>query len=178
MDAIPVCSPDGNWVYYFQPAVTQIFRVSVNGGTPELVAHASIANAAITAPAVSPDGKLLTYSALIWDPKTQVNEQRVVLASLDPNKPGPPRLLDADPRISGNVTFASGGEAVTYPIRVNGVDNVWLQPLDGSPGRQLTDFKSQQIGAIRWSPGDKMLGVGRYSTESDVVLIRQSSTPE
>ena len=87
-------------------------------------------------------------------------------------------MLDADPRISGNVTFASGGEAVTYPIRVNGVDNVWLQPLDGSPGRQLTDFKSQQIGAIRWSPDDKMLGVGRYNTESDVVLIRQSSTSE
>lgn len=29
--------------------------------------------------------------------------------------------------------------------RENGVDNVWVQPLDGPTGHQITDFKSEQF---------------------------------
>src|SRR5256885_16351588 len=31
-----------------------------------------------------------------------------------------------------------------YPIRENEVDNIWVQPLDGSRGRQITNFDSEQ----------------------------------
>src|SRR5690348_16226234 len=41
------------------------------------------------------------------------------------------------------------GKSVVYPVRVNGVDNVWLKPLDGSPGRQLTEFSTGQITVVR-----------------------------
>jgi hypothetical protein len=30
----------------------------------------------------------------------------------------------------------------------HGVDNIWVQPLDGSKGRRITDFTSQQIQAF------------------------------
>jgi len=39
-------------------------------------------------------------------------------------------------------------------MRENGVDNVWMQPLDGSPGHPVTDFKSEQI----WSFGLHPMG--------------------
>jgi hypothetical protein len=34
---------------------------------------------------------------------------------------------------------------VAYVSRANGVDNVWEQPLDGSTGHAIADFKSEQI---------------------------------
>ena len=70
--------------------------------------------------------------------------------------------------------FAPDGKAVVYPVRENGVDNLWYQPLDGSKGHQMTNFSSEQIAGFAWSADGKTLGVLRQQTESDVVLLRQS----
>jgi hypothetical protein len=45
--------------------------------------------------------------------------------------------------------------------RENGVDNVWVQPLDGSAGHAITDFKSEQIWTFSLSPDGKSLAVLR-----------------
>jgi hypothetical protein len=99
------------------------------------------------------------------------------VALLEPSsKPSPPRLIDADERISNGVlNFTPDGKAVAYPIRENGVDNLWVQPLDGSRGRQITNFDSEQILNFRWSPDGGSLCILRSHTDSDVVLIRESS---
>jgi hypothetical protein len=55
------------------------------------------------------------------------------------------------------------------------VENLWLQPLDGSPGRQITSFPGELIGSYQWSPDGKSIGMLRFHTESDVVLLRESS---
>jgi eukaryotic-like serine/threonine-protein kinase len=55
------------------------------------------------------------------------------------------------------------------------VDNLWLQPLDGSSGRQISQFNSEHILAFHWSPDGKSLAVLRGHTDSDVVLIRDLS---
>ena len=60
-------------------------------------------------------------------------------------------------------------------MRENGVDNLWLQPIDGSKGRQLTSFKSEHLWDFRWSPDGKQLAVTRGHSDSDVVLIRDMS---
>jgi len=90
--------------------------------------------------------------------------------------PSPPHLIDADERISGGgLNFTPDGKAVAYPIRENGVDNIWVQPLDGSQGRQITYFDSEQILNFRWSAEGRSLCILRGHTDSDVVLIRESS---
>ncbi|PYX05578.1 MAG: hypothetical protein DMG88_21055 [Acidobacteria bacterium] len=50
---------------------------------------------------------------------------------------------------------------MAYPILENGVSNVFVQPLDGSPGRQITNFKS---GTFR------TLAVIREVSQSEVLL--------
>ena len=70
--------------------------------------------------------------------------------------------------------FTPDGKAVVYPIRDQGVDNLWLQPLDGSPGRQITNFKSEQITDFHWSFDGSKLGLIRGHTDSDVVLLQES----
>jgi hypothetical protein len=41
--------------------------------------------------------------------------------------------------------FTADGRAVAYPVGENGVDDIWIQPIDGCQGRQMTDFNSEQI---------------------------------
>ena len=87
-------------------------------------------------------------------------------------------MLETDPRVSGGPQFAPDGRAVVYPIDESGTDNLWLQPLDGSRGRQLTDFKSHTISSFEFSPDGKTLGLLCYQVESDAVLLRdEASTP-
>jgi len=54
------------------------------------------------------------------------------------------------------------------------VDNVWVQPVDGSAGRQITHFKSEHILSFHWSPDGKNLGILRGHTDSDVVSLQES----
>ena len=60
-----------------------------------------------------------------------------------------------------------------YPITENSVDNFWLQPIDGSPGRQITNFTSDRISWFCWSPDGKQLLVRREHLDSDVILLRE-----
>jgi len=51
---------------------------------------------------------------------------------------------------------------------------VWIQPVDGSSGHQITKFDAEKILSFQWSPDGKNLGVLRGHTDSDVVLLRES----
>jgi Tol biopolymer transport system component len=73
---------------------------------------------------------------------------------------------------SGILRFSLDGKAVVYPTREQGVDNLWLQPLDGSKGHHLTDFKSERIYDFHWSFDGKQLALVRGHNDSDVVIIR------
>jgi hypothetical protein len=55
--------------------------------------------------------------------------------------------------------------------RDKGIDNLWLQPLDGSKGKQLTDFTSERVWDFHWSLDGSKLALVRGHTDADVVLI-------
>ena len=85
------------------------------------------------------------------------------------------RLLDPDPRISGVPRFTPDSRAPVYPIHVNQTENLWLHPLNGSPGKQITNFKNGYIKEFAYSPDGKRLAVFRDHLESDVILLRDTS---
>jgi Tol biopolymer transport system component len=176
-----VCTPDGKWVYYQDSAAWVVKKVSIDGGIPETVPGTNIPNFNfIDGNGISPDGKLLALLATRGaggNPESEHPMHSIVLVSLDAGPKPPRRMLDPDPRIAGWPQFAPDGTALVYPIRENGVDNLWLQPLDGSPGRQITKFQSDDIRTFRFSPDGKTLGILRSHTESDAVLLRDSGAP-
>jgi len=105
-----------------------------------------------------------------YDPKT--GKMLAAVPHIPETANGQP--FDANPRISKGVQFTADGKFVAYPVFENGVDNVWIQPLDGSPGHQITHFNSERIFQFHWSPDGKRLGILRGHTDSDVVLLQES----
>ena len=50
---------------------------------------------------------------------------------------------------------------------------LWLQPIDGSPARQLTDLRDRRaIADFAWSRDGKYLAIARAVVTSDIVLFR------
>jgi hypothetical protein len=123
-------------------------------------------------PDVSPDGK--------W-----------IVSSVEP-EPGKPKFMlipfqgGGQPTKSFNVASATpagtgiyrevfwsrDGRELTYVDTRNGVSNLWGQPVDGGPPRQLTDFKSGLIFRFAWSPDGKRAALACGSQTSDVVLLK------
>jgi|HubBroStandDraft_6_1064221.scaffolds.fasta_scaffold19839_2 serine/threonine protein kinase len=172
-DIAPVCLPDGGSVLYDDVQDIQIKRVRIDGGAPEIVPGTVIPTGfyhyGLT---ISPDGKLLAF--LTTGGTTEIVHQ-IALVSLDAGPQPPRRMLDPDPRVADAPQFTPDGKAVVYPIRENGTDNLWSQPLDGSRGRQITNFKSATISTFRFSPDGKTIGILRSHVESDVVLLRDAA---
>ena len=181
-DTIPNCSPKSKWDYYYDFYDHQIKRVLIDGGTPEVVPGTVMANTQIGSdPGISPDGKLLAFfAAKVGTKAGEMEPPKIALVNLDAGPEPPRRILEPDPHtaaLSGNVMyFTPDGKAVVYSFSENGVDNLWLQPIDGSHGRRITNFQSEGIASYHFSPDGKTLGVMRSHTESDVVLLRDTSS--
>jgi eukaryotic-like serine/threonine-protein kinase len=174
-DLAAKCMPDGKWVYYEDWVSSHIMRVPINGGTPEIVPGTIVARTIFSSPgfAISGDGKWLA-TLLNQIESNGSGTNKIALIPLDAGPSPAVRLLDPDPRVAQNPQFTPDGSAVVYPIRENGVDNLWLQPLDGSRGRQITAFETDVVQNFRFSPDGKSLGVFREHDESDVVLLRDT----
>jgi Tol biopolymer transport system component len=85
------------------------------------------------------------------------------------------RFLEADSRLSDPPEFTPDGKAVVYGILENGVENLWRQPINGMGGRQVTNFQTDVFSRYQYSPDGKMLGVLRFHSDSDVVLLRDTT---
>jgi len=147
-------------------------RVSIDGGD---AAPAPGAELPLSAPgiALSRDGRFLAYMALKGG---RSGELKIALVDLTADATSQTRLLDSDPRIMAMNQFAPDSKSVVYIIRENGAENLWIQPLDGSPGHAITNFQSDTIQNFEFSPDGKSLGILRSHTESDVVVLHDNGT--
>ncbi len=137
VDIAPVCSPDGKWVYYNHSESSDIImRVPVAGGPAEKVPGTDIPGMLTATPQfdVSPDQKLLAMLMINVDPND--SKKRITLVPLNVGPHPEVRWLDPDTRISSNPIFTPDGKELLYPVRQNGVDNLWQQPLGGGPPSQ------------------------------------------
>jgi serine/threonine protein kinase len=187
-NSAPACSPDHKWIYYLDTLV-RLVRVPTEGGGPPEVVHG------VKSPGVfeyvgsidfSPDGRrLMLVGMTIGAGVKTLVRSNLLVANLDASEEAMPLILHCDPRFSAGTTvtsiytggprFTPDGKAVVYDITDKGVANLWMQPLDGSPGHQITNFTSGRINGFRWSPDGKSLGVMREHDISDVVLLRETN---
>ncbi len=152
-------TPDGKWLVYIEISNGKLTvnRMSAEGSDPVVLAS----------PrgewfAVAPDGKRIAYSTT--DP--QLHRSQAAIISID----GGPVLQTVDLPFR-SFQWAPDGRGLQYYDRVNGVENIWEQPLDGGKPRQVTHFTSDLIFQFAWSPDGSRLALSRGTTSSDVILL-------
>jgi len=165
-DQQPACSPDSKTVYYIKSTAQQYMKVPIDGGKPEQLTKVSAEQQGGFD--VARDGRTLALGT--YDFKLQRPNISLVAAESGQVL----KTLDYDSRHVGRLRFSPDGKGVVYPIRDKGVDNLWLQPLDGAAGHQITNFTSLKIYSYQWSPDGKSLALVRGDTPSDLVLIQDS----
>ena len=161
-------------VYFVDTEGNRLKRVPVDGGAPEIVPGSVIPHGLFVQAYFldhSPDGHLLALLVILGESNPV---HKIALIPLDSGSQAQVRFLDPNPAVADAARFTPDGKALVYPIMQQGVDNLWMQPLDGSAGRQITNFKSDQIFGVQFSPDGKNLAVLQRRIEADVVLLRET----
>jgi Tol biopolymer transport system component len=165
----PAISPDGSTVFYIaggSSGQSSVWAVPVAGGTPR-----ELATRTYNFPSVSPDGGHLLYSTL-----SRSDEYITVFVVCKlPDCANPREFVKPDWASSATITWASDGAGIAYARLGTSPENIWVQPLDGSPVWQLTQFGDDRaIRGFRWSPDGSQLAITRVSTLSDAVLLTRN----
>jgi serine/threonine protein kinase/Tol biopolymer transport system component/tetratricopeptide (TPR) repeat protein len=156
---------DGSAVVYHHLGLNALFsirRQPLAGGPAQ-----QLTTAHTMFPTVSEDGRLAYwYCENPADP-------RWTIAVLNPGGAAPAQFFSFPPdRMPREVLrWVPGKNAISYVETRQGVSNIWIQPLDGSPARQFTSFTSGRIYAFDWSRDGRLL-YSQGMTTSNVVLMR------
>jgi eukaryotic-like serine/threonine-protein kinase len=166
-EQFPEFSPDGQSIVYqgFIKGVPTLWRLRMDQDSP-----IQLTKSYSNWPDVSPDGK--SIACYYQDP----DAGQFKLAVLPSVGGVPIKFFDIPiPYLQHfswqRIRWTADGQALTYIARRGGISNIWSQPLEGGPAKQLTDFKSGEIFNFAWSSDGKQLACSRGSIISDVVLI-------
>jgi serine/threonine protein kinase len=166
----PICSPDGQSVFYADWAVRpqRIMRVSIDGGEPIEIAKVP-GDELIGTLTVSPDGKYLAFPFHELGPPPE--STLIVIPS------GGGAAVRAFPGVVGTVRWSSDGRGIYHYDRAGETMRVVEQPLGGGQARLLLSFINNEPFNFRWSADGKQLYTIRGEANSDVVLIRDFQSP-
>jgi len=177
-DQFPICAPAGKWVYYNGGSKAPWMRVTLDGATNEqLHPHIESGWGVFSILDVSPDERRIVTYGTRADTSTNTYSNRLGIFSAD-SVDSPMQTLDPSPlmKSSGGARFTPDGQALVYAVTGGkNEDNLWLQPLDGKPGRQITQFHTDSFFGAGWSPDAKKLLIARGHAESDVILLRDTT---
>lgn len=165
----PHATPDGRWVVFQRDSKEpRLWKIPADGGEPVQVTETRAMN-----PAVSPDSELIAYRYL--DSGVAKSRWRIGVVASEGRRSL--KRFDFPPTVTPSqrfVRWSPDGKTIAFPNSPGGFSDIWLQPLDGSPAWQLTDFKAEQIIAFDWSRDGTSLAIVCGVEASDVVLINNS----
>jgi Tol biopolymer transport system component/DNA-binding winged helix-turn-helix (wHTH) protein len=165
LDTYPKCTGDGKWIIYNDDSRCRVMKISSDGLNSQEVPGP------VGSWEISVDGKQYLYSA---DPAEGGIQQLVVhFISMDTLQELKTITLKTEGYLGG-LRFTPDGDGVVYTAEDHGVNNVWVQPFDGRPRRQLTHFtdEGEFLTGASWSPDGQSLGlVRRWGTEDAVLFV-------
>ena len=155
----PVFSPDGKDVYYVSTSENErtTWKIPFDGGSP-----VRLSECRSSSPVFSPDGKqfLCRYQ----------EGSNTVWAIFGHEGGLPIKTLPFLPNIE-NARWMPDGRSIIYIRSDNAASNFWIQPIDGGPAKQITNFTSDVMNGFNISRDGKQIVFERGTAISDVVLI-------
>jgi Tol biopolymer transport system component/DNA-binding winged helix-turn-helix (wHTH) protein len=164
-EAEPDCSSDGKTVVFhnYFPGSWPLKKVSSGGGTP-----VTLNDRWNQWPAISPDGNLVA----VWHAEKWADEWKLGLIPLKTGGKPVKTFSVASPE--GRIRWTADGRALLYIVTVDGVSNIWRQPIDGGKPVPVTQFQNDLIFSFDISPDGKTLVCERGTTAQDVILLSDS----
>jgi serine/threonine protein kinase len=163
----PQFTADGKWIIYqhSEPGMNQlIWKTPLTGG-----AATPLNDKIAMRPAVSPDGN--------WIACWISDGNRWRLGIIPVSGEGTPKYFDVPTTVAVGwdvlIRWSADSKSVTYIDHRGGFDNLWVQPIDGGPAKQLTNFKDSRIFSFDWSRDGRLLASRGVQT-NDVVLISEA----
>ncbi len=159
-------SPDGAQVIFLKLADLSSWKTSLTGGPP---AALGVTLATFLLPAYSPDGRTFGLGGL----KERAGLVRAIFEQF-PAAGGAPLNSFEWPKpceYRSPWKWAPSGDALTCIGELDGVYNLWRQPLAGGAPTPITHFKSGHVLDFDWSTDGKQLFLWRGDATTDVVLI-------
>jgi eukaryotic-like serine/threonine-protein kinase len=162
---MPIISPDSKWVIYRRRNPSGLWKVSLDGGEP-LPLKTDVAYF----PAFSPDGQHLAFVRASEKPNSS---WRIAVTS----PPDGSETIDLDTHPAyvfspPGLRWTADSAKITYVVSVNGVANIWGQPISGGPVEQLTNFTEGKIFYYAWS-NDGQLACARGNSTKELLLLRR-----
>ncbi len=160
---MPVISPDSQWVIYRRRNPSGLWRMSIYGGE-----SLQLTKGATYFPAFSPDGK---YMAFIRPNVSTDSSWQIIITSTLSNSEvtefAAPATFSFSPP---GLRWTADGSKLTYVVSVDGIANIWAQPISGGPAEQLTNFTEGKIFYYAWS-NDGQLACARGNSIKELLLI-------
>src|SRR5262249_9806700 len=167
-DRDPVCSPDGEWLVFVDRSRKHtVMRLALAGGNAVKVVDTLAFADSFD---LSPDAHWLVADVRQSTEPDEFDVWRVV----DMTTGKVARDIRPVPRGARFPRFTPGNKAFAYVLHEQGVEKMFLQPLDGSAGHVMATFRNvDSMEDFRFSPDGRSIAVIRKHTAQDVVLIRQ-----
>ena len=155
----PSISRDGKWVIYLSAG--NLYKIPLEGGEATLVCKNASGGAR-----VSPDGRLIAYFS------KGEKALRIAVSSFPDGVLVKTFDTGSSSLNNNSLLWTPDSKSLLYSQSSDGVANIWVQPLSGTPPKQVTDFKADGIFRFDLSVDGNTLVCARGGWKHDIVLIR------
>ena len=160
-------SPDGQWVIYSEEGqeTKSLWKAPIEGTAPPIKLTEQMASAGT----VSPDGKFIACA--LWD--SQDKRKKIAIISFEDGHLI--KFFDSKNLPGANLLrWLPNEQALSFILTINGVSNIWKQPINGGNPQQITNYHDDLIYRFGWSVDGKQLALERGMTVNDIILIQNT----
>jgi serine/threonine protein kinase/Tol biopolymer transport system component len=167
VDLNPAISADDKWVVYssLDAGKLTLWKVGIDGGAP-----VRLINRVGLGAKFSPDGKYIVY-LFPTSGDSFAPPNRLAVISVDGGEPVKIFELPLGGTVLPSAHWSSDSKSIMYTVNNNNVTNIWSQPFEGGPAKQITEFKDSLMTGFAWSRDGKTLATTRGVLVRDAVLI-------